>query len=240
MLWLSGGQVYLSTRRGAWILSRIGKGGMPSDMEGLRRSHVSFHKLLPQGAVNTLLEYRFGKRINHAHYSLKPDHGVLSAHPTVNDELPNNIISGNIVIKPNVESITETGVEFEDGSFEDKIDTIIYATGYKFGFPFIEHPGLEVTQNEVNLYKYMFPPDMTHHSLAVVGFVQSWGAINPIAELQCRLACRVFKVGSFKLSLDNILASCQIERRLRCPPPPITSIKTNIKSDVNIYALILT
>ena len=34
---------------------------------------------------------------------------------------------------------------------------------------------------------------MAHPTLAVMGLVQPWGAINPISELQARWAIRVFK-----------------------------------------------
>ena len=39
---------------------------------------------------------------------------------------------------------------------------------------------------------------MTHPTLAVMGLVQPWGAINPITELQARWAVKVFK-GELKL-----------------------------------------
>lgn len=39
---------------------------------------------------------------------------------------------------------------------------------------------------------------MTHATLAVMGLVQPWGAIDPITELQTRWAVRVFK-GEAKL-----------------------------------------
>ena len=56
------------------------------------------------------------------------------------------------------------------------------------------HIPIQVKDNAVNLYKYAFPPDLQQPTLAVIGCVQPWGAINPIAELQCRWACQVFKV----------------------------------------------
>lgn len=39
---------------------------------------------------------------------------------------------------------------------------------------------------------------MKHPTLAVMGLIQPWGAINPITELQARWAIRVFK-GETKL-----------------------------------------
>jgi dimethylaniline monooxygenase (N-oxide forming) len=111
----------------------------------------------------------------------------------VNDDLPNRIASGAVVVKPNVRKITKTGVEFEDGSLVDNIDVIILATGFKFGFPFLEEGIIEVKNNKVDLYKNMFPPELSPPSLAAIGFFQPLGAIMPIAELQCRWATRVFK-----------------------------------------------
>ena len=82
-----------------------------------------------------------------------------------------------------------------DGSVADNIDTIISATGYIFGFPFIELKDLEVKNNQVNLYKLVFPPDVQPKgSLAVIGCFQPVGGFIPISELQARWAIRVFKV----------------------------------------------
>ena len=86
-------------------------------------------------------------------------------------------------------------MEFVDGSKVENIDTIICATGYAFGFPFVEHPSLEVKNNQVNLFKYVFPPDLDPPgTLAVIGCFQPVGAVIPIAELQARWAVQVFKV----------------------------------------------
>ena len=80
-----------------------------------------------------------------------------------------------------------------DGTFEDNIDCVIMATGYTFCFPFVECPSFEVKKNEVNLYKLVFPPDLKHSTICVIGCAQPWGAIHPISELQSRWATRVFK-----------------------------------------------
>ena len=58
----------------------------------------------------------------------------------------------------------------------------------------LEKGVIEVDKNEVSLFKYAFPPDLEHHTLAVIGLVQPWGSTLPIAEMQCRLATRIFKV----------------------------------------------
>ena len=63
----------------------------------------------------------------------------------INDDLPIKLINGSITLKHGVKRLTETGVEFDDGTFEDNIDVVIYATGYLFKFPFIDKDIFKVT-----------------------------------------------------------------------------------------------
>ncbi|ESO96189.1 hypothetical protein LOTGIDRAFT_214741 [Lottia gigantea] len=191
-------QVYLSTRRGSWVINRIVDNGMPADMAISSRLAAKIFNTLPKSVVDSLFAKHLNKRFDHVAYSLKPDYGATSQHPMVNDELPNRIISGSIKIKTDIKRFTERGVEFLDGTIEDDIDIVVLATGYIFGFPFVEKSVIDVKDNRVELYKYMFPPELSHHTLAVIGCIQPLGAVMPISEMQCRLATRVFK-GDVKL-----------------------------------------
>jgi len=191
-------QVYLSTRRGSWIVNRIADNGLPRDYLFRRRFTQDVRSLMPQSLVSAMLHRQVNSRFDHTLYGLKPDHHFFGQHPMVNDDLPNAIAAGRVIVKPNVRHVTETGVEFDDGSVVDDIDVIIYATGYKFGFPYIDHNALEVVNNEVKLFKFTFPPDIHPSTLAVIGCVQPVGAIFPISEMQCRWATRVFKVKTVK------------------------------------------
>jgi dimethylaniline monooxygenase (N-oxide forming) len=186
-------QVYLSTRRGAWILNRVWDDGLPLDMIFSRfAGYLSY--FLPISVQSYNIEKALNARFDHKLYGLKPAHRFFHQHPTVNDDLPNRIISGAVIVKPDIKRLTQSGVEFVDGSKVENIDTIISATGYIFGFPFIEHSGLEVKDNKVNLYKLVFPPDLEPlGSLAVIGCFQPLGGLIPCAELQARWAIRVFK-----------------------------------------------
>nr|KAF6290633.1 flavin containing dimethylaniline monooxygenase 5 [Myotis myotis] len=132
------------------------------------------------------------QRFNHKMYGLKPKHRALSQHPTVNDDLPNRIISGLVKVKGNVQEFTETAAIFEDGSREDDIDAVIFATGYSFAFPFLED-SVRVVRNKISLYKKVFPPSLEKPTLAIIGLIQPLGAIMPISELQGRWATQVFK-----------------------------------------------
>ncbi|XP_015421448.1 PREDICTED: LOW QUALITY PROTEIN: dimethylaniline monooxygenase [N-oxide-forming] 5 [Myotis davidii] len=125
-------------------------------------------------------------------FGLHTTHRALSQHPTVNDDLPNRIISGLVKVKGNVKEFTETAAIFEDGSREDDIDAVIFATGYSFAFPFLED-SVRVVRNKISLYKKVFPPSLEKPTLAIIGLIQPLGAIMPISELQGRWATQVFK-----------------------------------------------
>ncbi|KAJ8038914.1 Dimethylaniline monooxygenase [N-oxide-forming] 5 [Holothuria leucospilota] len=180
--------VYLSTRRGTWVIHRVSDWGIPIDILNVRR--ILFQP--PLWLQNAFFKLKLNGAVDHKLYGLLPEHQPLSSHPMVNDDLPNRIANGTVILKPNIKRFTKNGVEFEDGTFEDNMDAVIIGTGYVFGYPFIPESVIKVEKNHVSLYKYVFPPDLEKPTLAVIGLVQPWGAINPISELQCRWAARVF------------------------------------------------
>uniref|UniRef100_A0A8C1ZVJ2 Flavin-containing monooxygenase n=1 Tax=Cyprinus carpio TaxID=7962 RepID=A0A8C1ZVJ2_CYPCA len=185
-------QVYLSTRRGSWILNRVGNKGFPADMMFNTRG-LLFLRLLSVGFLNKWREEQINKRFNHKLYGLQPAHRVFSQHPTINDDLPNRILSGTVSVKPNVKEFRGSSVVFEDGTVEDDIDLVVFATGYTFSFPFLSSHVIPVSKNKVSLYKYVYPPGLEQPTLAVIGLIQPLGAIMPISEMQARWATRVFK-----------------------------------------------
>jgi len=187
-------QIYLSTRSGSWLFNRVYRSGDPVDMCITTRCIFGLRTMLPKKLSIAVAMKDLNSRLDHAKYALQPKYPPFSAHPTINDELPNRIVSGSVIIKANVSRFTETGVEFEDGTRADDIDYVIMATGYIFGFPFLDPSIVEVRDNKVELYKYMFPPDLDHHTLAVIGCFQPLGAIMPISEMQCRAFTKVLKV----------------------------------------------
>ncbi|NWR19883.1 FMO5 monooxygenase, partial [Emberiza fucata] len=184
-------QVFLSTRRGSWVLHRVADNGYPFDFSYLSRFLHLIQNLVPASILNFFMEWKLNARFDHTLYGLKPKHRILDTHPTVNDDLPNRIISGRVRVKPNIQEFTETSAIFEDGTRED-IDAVVFATGYSFSFPFLEGC-VKVVENQIPLYKFMFPPDLEKPTLAFIGLIQPWGAIMPISELQSRWAIHVFK-----------------------------------------------
>ncbi|CAB1324189.1 unnamed protein product [Coregonus sp. 'balchen'] len=89
--------------------------------------------------------------------------------------------------------IRGSSVVFEDGSVVDKVDVVVFATGYNYDFPFLPSGLLANSSHRLCLYRHVFPLGLARPSLAVVGFICNMGAINPLAEMQARWATRVFK-----------------------------------------------
>ncbi|RCN26026.1 Flavin-binding monooxygenase-like protein [Ancylostoma caninum] len=182
-------EVYLVTRRGTWVCNRIFDYGEPFDMALNRKYLNDARSLVPDWLVNTFVEQKMNKRFDHERYGLKPKHRIFSAHPTVNDELPNRIACGTVRVKPNISEFTVNGVTFEDGTHIENVDEVILATGFEFHFPIVEGGKLiPVHDNVVDLYEYMFPTETAdHNSLAVIGLIQPVGSIMPISEMQARV-----------------------------------------------------
>jgi hypothetical protein len=110
-----------------------------------------------------------------------PDHRPLHAHPTVSDELLGRLGHGDITVKPNIDRFEGGTVFFEDGSSED-VDVVIFCTGYRITFPFLDSSVIDVTDNQVELYKRVVPVDRP--GLYFIGLVQPLGPIMPLSEAQ--------------------------------------------------------
>jgi len=116
-----------------------------------------------------------------------PNHNFLDAHPTVSSELLGRLGAGDAVAKGNVAALEGDRVRFEDGSVE-RVDAIIYATGYNISFPFLEADFISAPDNVLPLYKRMLKPDID--DLAFIGLGQPIPTIFPFSELQSKIAAR--------------------------------------------------
>lgn len=198
-----GKKVYLSTRRGVWMLWRVGPSGDPFDSTYLRRFWDYLFKVTPSDVTNSMAENMLNSRFDHEKYGIKPNHRLFGQHPMVNDALPNRILSGTVVIKGDIKEFTEKGILFADDKEETPLDSVILATGYEVHFPFLDDSILWSKDNQVELYKYMFNPKLHHpQTLAFIGLIQAVGPAIPVSEMQARWYTHLM-TGKFTITIEN-------------------------------------
>lgn len=205
-------EVLLSTRSGCWVLPRLGfRGGRPCDVSMLRRSMHFFKDTFPASVVSYVIETLMNRRFDHELFNLRPSHPIFYEHPTVNDVIASKILTGGVVVKGDIEKLTEGGVVFENEAEECKVDLIVLATGYVIDYPFLnEKLRNKIVHKETNgtfLYKYIFPIMLDNSSVMnnqeannnqrlceTIGFIgvpNALGPLFPIAELQSRYFVQV-------------------------------------------------
>ncbi|XP_041967778.1 flavin-containing monooxygenase 5-like [Alosa sapidissima] len=197
-------EVYISTRRGAWVIRQVSDNGLPVDMKyNTRFVHILF-QIMPMRFLNWFGEKKLNFMYDHTMYALKPKHRLFSQIPVINDDLPLRILAGSVVVKPNVREVRGSTLVFEDGTEVEKVDVIVFATGYSYDFPFLPASIKKKSGHRIGLYKHVFPPSLEHPTLAVVGFIHALGAIMAQAEMQSRWVTRVFK-GLKKLPSPEVM-----------------------------------
>lgn len=87
----------------------------------------------------------------------------IDRRPLINDDLPGRILQGALVIKPNLKELKDTSAVFEDGSQEENISAVIFCTGYKGTFPFLDTALSERPHGELTLYKYVHNFSLTRN-----------------------------------------------------------------------------
>ncbi len=168
----------LVARRGVHIVPKYVL-GRPLDA-GVRPSRIPF--TWPLRGMQFVLRMTVGPMDR---YGLPlPDHRLGQAHPTVSSRILDRLAHGAIAVRPQIAELAGGRVRYEDDT-EEEADLIVYCTGYKISFPFLDERLVSAPENRLVLYKRVFSPE--HAGLYFIGFVQPWGAIMPIAELQSRL-----------------------------------------------------
>jgi Flavin-binding monooxygenase-like len=171
-------KTFLAMRRGAWVLPKF-LAGKPIDEAAppvasylpISVQRFFFNRML-KTAVGAMTDYGLPE----------PDHRLLEAHPTVSSELLSRIGHGDIGVKPNIERFAGgRTVRFDDGS-EEQIDLVIYCTGYRIEFPFLDQRVFAAVDNWMPLYKRVV--SVENPGLYFIGFIQPLGPIMPLAEAQ--------------------------------------------------------
>lgn len=113
-----------------------------------------------------------------------PDHRFLETHPVINSRWPYDVARGAIRVKPDVRELDGNDVVFVDGSRE-AIDIVIYATGFKLSFPFIDREQLNWRDDRPELFLNVFHPD--RDDLFVVGLIQPDSGQFGLVDYQSQL-----------------------------------------------------
>jgi cation diffusion facilitator CzcD-associated flavoprotein CzcO len=177
-------QVFHSLRRGYYFVPKF-LFGRPSDVVGEKLLRLGLPDRLRKMIVRAVLRMTVGdiKR-----YGLpEPDHELFASHPIVNSQLPYYVAHGRIKPKPNVAMLAGDRVRFEDGS-EELIDLIIYATGYKISFPFLDRAYLNWGGGRPRLYLNVFHP--RYDNLFVVGLIQPDSGQFGLVDYQSQLVAQ--------------------------------------------------
>jgi dimethylaniline monooxygenase (N-oxide forming) len=190
-------RTFLAARRGAWIVPKY-LFGRPTDQLP-QDPRVPFR--IRQRVMHNLIRLNAG---DPAKYGLpEPDHKFGEAHPTVSGRLLDRIQHGAITPKPNIARLDGDAVEFADGTRE-RVDVIVYCTGYKITFPFFDEDFISAPDNRIELFRRVYHPAV--ENVFFLGLLQPLGAIMPLAEAQAQWVADYLK-GEYALPEAPALAA---------------------------------
>jgi len=197
----SADRVLVATRHGVHVIPKYAF-GKPVDMLG---SKINGYLPFPveRALYEAVLRLSVGRPEDRG--LPKPDHRLLSAHPTVSAEFYERIGHGDITMKPTVERFDGRTVHFVDGTSEE-IDLIVFATGYDVRLPFLAPEVFDPAGNAMPLYQRVLTPDRP--GLYFIGFMQTVGSNIPLLEYQSQW------VGDLMLGRCVLPAERQIRHRI--------------------------
>jgi cation diffusion facilitator CzcD-associated flavoprotein CzcO len=173
-------RTFLSVRRGYHFIPKHAF-GRPIDQVG----EVSLKLRLPLSVRRALNELVLRAVVGKPEeYGLpRPDHRLLESHPIVNSRILPAIHRNELVPKPDVVELRGREVVFKDGTSEP-IDLIVFATGYRVTFPFLESRHLNSPDGRPDFYLHVFHP--SYDDLFILGMIQPDSGVWPLMDLQAR------------------------------------------------------
>lgn len=173
----------LSMRRGYHFVPKVML-GRPSDVLYHRIRQFGLPKSWTRRLADAWVRLSVGPPEK---YGLQAPVGRLfEMHPTVSSDILSALRDGKVLVRANIERLDGAEVRFPDGKSET-FDTIIWATGYRDGFPFLQASVVDWKPGEQ-------PPlllRMMHRripGLFFVGLFQPIGCIWRLADYQARIA----------------------------------------------------
>ncbi len=170
--------VFHSTRRGYYYLPKF-LFGIPIDRAGEWLHQLRLPLWARRNITRLLLWVAVGRL---ERYGLpRPDHKLFQSHPIINSQLLYAIGHGQVRPKPDVVRFEGPWIHFADGSRE-RVDVVVYATGYRLWFPFIDPEHLNVHEGRPWLWHHVFVPQWDN--LFVAGMIQPDSGLFPLVHWQ--------------------------------------------------------
>jgi hypothetical protein len=180
----SGNVVTMSFRRGYWFVPKFMLGFPTHDV-------VATIEMIPMPHVVRRFLFEASLWLLQgppSRYRLPdPDYHIDQAHPTMSDDIPRLSAHGRITVSPEIERYEGARVVFKDGTSAE-FDTIVFATGYRIEFPFVDSDLINDANGRPKLFQFAFHPE--HDTLFAAGLVQANGSIWRLADYQGRLISR--------------------------------------------------
>ena len=177
----------ISMRHGCFILPKVMFGRPVDQLYARVRRYLRFAPRFVLDAVASLfVHFELGPWEK---YGLqKPTARPTGMHPTLNTSILAALRDGAVLPRRGIERLDGSIVHFDDGKAEP-FDAIIWATGYRFGYPFLDETviGPEFSSSP-QLYLSMMHP--TIENLFFIGLFQPIGCIWRLADHQARIAAR--------------------------------------------------
>ena len=177
----------ISLRRGYHVLPKFFK-GKPIDACGETVHHWRLPLWARRLAAKLVVRWVLGPP--QLAGLTKPDHRLFESHPIINSQLHHHLGHGNLAVRPDVAELAGESVQFVDGS-DGPFDLILYATGFRLSFPFIDTQYLNWHNNRPELFLNIFHPQ--RDDLFCVGLIQpdsgQWGLVDYQAQLIARYLC---------------------------------------------------
>lgn len=164
----------LSVRRSHWVLRKM--------LFGRAADQVALPGWMPWWVTAARLRIGAVASGSLTRYGLpRPAHRPGQAHPVQSEQLRARLKAGAITPRPGIARFDSDTVVFTDGS-RSRADLIVWATGYRVSFPFLDPDLIRARDNDLPLWKRTVHPDLP--GLYFLGLLQPVGAVMPLAEAQ--------------------------------------------------------
>jgi dimethylaniline monooxygenase (N-oxide forming) len=228
-------RVLLSTRRSAWIMPKYIM-GVPTDRWlGVMIRRLKMPVAVARGLLRHVARLAIG---NQERFGVpRPAHPVWQEHATLSQELLSYIGHGWITVKPDIAHLEGEDIAFVDGTRET-VDAIIYATGYRASFPFLDPAIFQVEDGRPPaLYRRIVAVD--HPSLFFAGLVQPIGPTITLVEIQARWMAAVL-AGRIALTDRNTMMREVEHHRARVAARYVNAARYTLEVDFRDYVRDLT